>query len=179
MINLMDSKINIRESQLADMAALETLYPSAFPDEDLLPLIRKLLAGRNDVLSLVADGSDGVVGHVAFSTCSVSGHERHVSMLAPLAVDPAIQRQGIGAALVQEGLRRLQRKGFRQVLVLGDPGYYGRFGFLPETSVDPPYPLPQDWRGAWQSLSLGQGAVKLSGVLCVPEPWREEALWLP
>ncbi len=175
----MKTDLEIRESRPADRIALAELYPAAFPDEDLVPLVRELLAGRNDVLSLVADGHEGMAGHIAFTACSVAGHDQPLSMLAPLAVHPAHQRQGIGTGLIREGVRRLEGDGVSLVLVLGDPAYYGRAGFKPEHAVAPPYPLPEEWRDAWQSLSLIEDASGLSGVLCVPEPWRKKALWLP
>ncbi|MHA1189117.1 MAG: GNAT family N-acetyltransferase, partial [Alphaproteobacteria bacterium] len=65
------------------------------------------------------------------------------------------------------------------VYVLGDPAYYRRLGFESEDSVKPPYPLPEEWRGAWQSLGLGAGKPPLRGKLSVPQPWRQRALWAP
>ena len=100
-------------------------------------------------------------------------------MLAPLAVDPAVQRQGVGTALVQEGVRRLTDLGFAKLFVLGDPGYYRRHGFAAETAISPPYQLPEEWAGAWQGLPLGEGVADLAGTLRVPEPWQDKALWLP
>ena len=67
----------------------------------------------------------------------------------------------------------------RYVCVLGDPAYYGRFGFEPDDRVAPPYPLPQEWRSAWQSLSLCGNDRPARGTLSVPPPWRQPALWAP
>ncbi|NJO38567.1 MAG: N-acetyltransferase, partial [Rhizobiales bacterium] len=58
-------------------------------------------------------------------------------------------------------------------------GYYRRLGFLPESQVLPPYPLPAEWRGAWQSLSLGSAGGPCRGELAVPAPWLRPALWQP
>lgn len=63
------------------------------------------------------------------------------------------------------------------MLVLGDPAYYGRFGFSQENNILPPYPLPAAWASAWQSKSLIDGAATVEGPLTVPEPWQDPALW--
>ncbi|MEM9682402.1 MAG: N-acetyltransferase, partial [Pseudomonadota bacterium] len=118
-----------------------------------------------------------VVGHVIFTRCGIEGMTVDVSLLAPLAVVPACQRQGVGTALVQEGLRRLIKSDAARVYVLGDPVYYGRFGFLPDDEVAPPYPLPPDWRDAWQSLGLRESDAPPRGQLTVPPSWRDRALW--
>ena len=169
----------IRQSRPEDWPALAALYPAAFPDEDLLPLLRKLLRDGEPVLSLVAVVGSAVVGHGAFTTCGVSDGDEAVSLLAPLAVTPAWQRRGVGTAMVEAGLHQLREAGAGVLCVLGDPAYYGRFGFMPETGVAPPYPLPEVWLEAWQSIRLRDDVGRCRGVLRVPEPWRDPALWSP
>lgn len=175
----MIDNIEIRESLPDDVTPIEKLYPKAFPEEDLLPVVRELLGEQSIVLSLVAVADDALAGHAIFTTCSIAGSPEKVALLGPLAVDPARQRQGVGSAIVGAGLRQLEVAGMSRVYVLGDPAYYGRFGFAPENDVTPPYPLPEDWRGAWQSLSLRGGGRPLRGALSVPRPWRRRALWAP
>lgn len=63
----------------------------------------------------------------------------------------------------------MARAGTARVYVLGDPAYYSRFGFEPDVNVRPPYPLPGEWRGAWQSLSLCDDAPPLHGTLSLPQ----------
>jgi putative acetyltransferase len=128
-------------------------------------------------LSLVAVSDDAVVGHVVFTICTVADGAGAVALLAPLAVLPGWQGQGVGSAIVGEGCRRMEEAGVDWVYVLGDPGYYGRFEFAADDGVDPPYPLPAEWRAAWQSLGLGERAVPARGKLWVPQPWRQENLW--
>ena len=170
---------DIRAGGRDDLAALESLYPQAFPDEDLLPLLRRLFAEVPGLLSLVATIDSTVVGHVLFTPCRAGESAVACALLAPLAVAPARQRQGVGSLLVRDGLRRLQGAGMSHVLVLGDPAYYGRHGFKQESRVRPPYSLPAEWATAWQSLALGSPAETASGQLQLPPPWMEPALWLP
>lgn len=169
----------IREGKASDLPALEVLYPLAFPDEDLLPLLRDLFAGDFELLSLVAEADGVVVGHVLFTLARVGEDNAKVAMLAPLAVAPDQQKQGIGSALVRNAFDRLAGDGVSHVYVLGDPAYYGRFGFETEPDVLTPQPIPEEWREAWQSRSLAENASELSGPLILPDPWNAPALWAP
>jgi putative acetyltransferase len=173
----MIKNIEIRESLPTDVTSIEELYPKAFPDEDLLSLVRDLLGEDSTVLSLVAIADQTVVGHAIFTTCTIAGRIDKVALLGPLAVAPAWHRQGIGSAIVGAGFRWLENAGRSQVFVLGDPAYYRRFGFEPDDDVTPPYPLPEEWHGAWQSLRLSGNERPLHGTLSVPQPWRQPALW--
>lgn len=177
-------ELKIRSSGPQDARAITDLYPDAFPDEDLVPLVRELLVEDAGVLSLVALTGNLLTGHIVFTDCGISGKTTKASLLEPLAVASVAQRQGIGSALIRAGLQHLENSGIEVVCVLGDPAYYGRFSFSPENRIAPPYPLPEEWLGAWQSMALGQKAVppegKLpEGKLTVPQPWRRRELWLP
>lgn len=174
--------MGIREAGAADAAAIAALYPRAFPQEDLLPLVRALEKEPFGVLALVASIDDRVAGHAIFTRCRIDPGAGSAALIGPLAVDPACQGQGAGAGLVREGLARLGKSGVGRVFVLGDPAYYRRFGFRMDTNVAPPYSLPQEWAEAWQSLALPQGALddgapESPGTLHVPAPWRQPRLW--
>jgi putative acetyltransferase len=171
--------IVVRESLPSDIASIETLYADAFPEEDLRPLVRELLSQEPMVLSLVGHAHRALVGHVIFSACGIVGRSDRVALLGPLAVAPNAQRRGLGGALLQDGLERLKRDDVIQVYVLGDPGYYGRFGFQPETGAMPPYPLPEEYNGAWQSIRLRVDKPLPSGTLSLPPSWLRPALWAP
>ena len=175
----MTDRPQIRESYHGDVNGIEALYPEAFPEEELLPVVRDLLADTAAVTSLVATIDNRVVGHVIFSTCGVTDSRVKASLLGPLGVTPSRQKQGIGSALVRAGLQRLRDAGVGLVCVLGDPGYYSRFGFVPEADVAPPYPLPAEWVGAWQSCRLGDDRTPCAGTLVVPDQWLKPDLWLP
>lgn len=173
----------IRDGVPGDREAIRALYAAAFPEEDLVPLVTDLIGSDACRLSLVAAEGDGPVGHIAFTDCAftdcaIAGCADRAVLLGPLAVAPARQRQGIGSALVRAGFARIAAGGPVHVFVLGDPAWYGRLGFAPETRVAPPYPLPEAWRAAWQSVRLG-GAAPARGTLSVPAPWNQAALWAP
>ena len=167
----------IRRGVPSDRHALETLYPLAFPNEDLLPLLRGLFDEPEITVSLVAVVESNLVGNVFFTKCAIDDARRDAALLAPLAVAPNWQRQGIGSALVREGLRQLRDEGIRAAYVLGDPAYYGRLGFSPERSVRTPYPVPAEWADAWQSRCLGDAAAPTGGTLSLPGVWLDPALW--
>jgi len=86
-----------------------------------------------DVLSLVAESDGEIVGHILFSPVTVEGgsRSRQGMGLAPMAVTPDRQRQGIGSALVTAGLQMLREQGCPFIIVLGHPDFYPRFGFVP------------------------------------------------
>jgi len=173
----MAEQTTIRPFDPADWPALDRLYPAAFPEEDLRPLVQDLISYYPPVLGLVACTGDDVCGHVVFTRCTVGGGEgAQVSLLGPLCVLPDLQKSGIGSALVRAGLAQEKAGGSSACLVLGDPGYYGRFGFEADRRIEPPYPLPEDWYAAWQILSLSGDAVP-EGQLEVPWPWKSESYW--
>ena len=173
------NSVIVRETVLSDFPLIQRLYPDAFPTEELRPLVRNLLQDTPNVLSLAAFTGSTLIGHVVLTPCSVTGGSDAVALLGPLAVATAWQKGGIGRTLVQTGLDRLRIVMFDRVFVLGDPVYYSRFGFEAERSVAPPFPLPEEWRDAWQSIALRGIAPKQRGTLNLPQAWNEPSLWLP
>jgi putative acetyltransferase len=171
--------LEIRESRPEDTAAIASLYPEAFPDENLLSLVRELLSDTVVTISLVGTIDTIIAGHAIFTKCGLVGKSVNAVLLGPLAVAPAWQRQGIGSAIVRAGLRRLEDEDVALVCVLGDPAFYGRLGFLPESLVEPPFPLPAEWDGAWQSRNVGEIRTPYAGKLSVPPQWHQPALWAP
>jgi putative acetyltransferase len=81
-------------------------------------------------LSLVAKSEGHIVGHVAFSPVTINGKSGGWFGLGPVSVEPARQRRGIGQALILDGLERLKASGAQGCVLLGDPAYYQRFGFV-------------------------------------------------
>ncbi len=175
----MAETVETRSTGRGDAPGLVALYRAAFPAEDLWPLVRRLLAEAPGALSLAAVTADRIVGHILFTPCGIGDHDGRVALLGPLAVAPSAQRRGIGGLLVRDGLGRLGQSGMAKALALGDPGYYARFGFAPEAATLPPYELPAEWAGAWQSIDLGGDPGDLSGILRPPAAWLEPSLWRP
>ena len=95
-------------------------------------------------ISLVGTIDLQIAGHAIFTKCGVVGSGVKAALLGPLAVTPVWQRRGIGSAIVRAGLKRLEDADVNLVCVLGDPAYYGRLGFVPETLVEPPFRLPTE-----------------------------------
>ncbi|QQL45844.1 GNAT family N-acetyltransferase [Sulfuriroseicoccus oceanibius] len=150
----------IRPASQHDKADIEALYRSAFPEEEwekVAKLATDLLDddAQGSFSLVIDDEDDQILGHVAFSEITIpSEPETHAAILAPLAVHPDAQRQGVGTALVNHGLDILTEEENNLVFVYGDPEYYGRFGFTvePAENFRPPYEL--QFPKGWQVLAL-------------------------
>ena len=155
----------IRHARASDHPAIETVLQAAFGRADEARLVERLRAGEDAMFELVADEAGVIVGHILFSRLWADRGELY-GALAPLSVHPDGQNAGLGSALVRAGLDSVREVGCRGVLVLGDPAYYGRFGFSAGTAagVQAPY------RGlaAFQALALEDGA--FDGPLSVVYP---------
>lgn len=149
---------SVRPAVAEDHPAIRLLLESAFPDEDLSPLVDGLrIDPTSEPVELVAVSED-LLGHVLFTRVWIEGAEDlRASILSPLCVAPGARRGGVGSALVEAGLEELRRRGKGLCFVLGDPAYYGRFGFHADTARDlaPPHELPPAYEPAWQALWLG------------------------
>jgi len=155
----------IRYARTADHPAIEAVLQAAFGREDEGRLVSRLRADEDVAFELVAEEAGAVVGHILFSRLWVDRRELYAG-LAPLAVLPARQKSGLGSALVRASLETAREFGCHGVLVLGDPAYYGRFGFSAEAAkgVSAPY------RGlaGFQALALEEAA--FAGDLSVSYP---------
>jgi putative acetyltransferase len=116
----------IRPEHPGDAAALSAVIAQAFGRADEARLVAKLRADGDAVISRVAVADETIVGHVLFSRMDAPFRALG---LAPLSVAPRYQCQGLGRALVEAGLAEARLRGWDGVFVLGDPAYYGRFGF--------------------------------------------------
>ena len=106
--------------------AFKPLEVSQGAEQFIVKALRK--AGALSV-SLVAEVDGKVVGHVAFSPAALSDGNENWYGLGPVSVLPEFQKQGIGSALINKGLSILKDKGAQGCAVVGEPGYYKRFGF--------------------------------------------------
>ncbi len=124
----------IRAETPADIAAVADVTVAAFRNQPFSHqteqfIVNALRAANALTISLVAEVDGRVVGHIAFSPVAVSDGTRGWYGLGPVSVLPEQQRQGIGSALINEGLSSLRRLGAGGCALVGDPGYYARFGF--------------------------------------------------
>ena len=148
--------IEIREERPDDRDAVFALNAAAFPTDDEAKLVDRLRADAEPLISLVATDGEQIVGHILFSPVSLDD-DTSVMGLAPMAVEPGRQRQGIGSALVTAGLERCSAIGIGVVIVLGHPEYYPRFGFAPASTfgVRSEYDVPDE---VFMLLELTPGA---------------------
>ena len=121
----------IRPERADDAPQVRAVLDAAFGGSVESGVVDQLRADGDLILALVAEAAGGIAGYVAVPRLDLDLGVRTVPVvgLAPVGVAPGCQRQGIGTALIREGLARLRDRGERLVFVLGDPAYYGRFGF--------------------------------------------------
>ncbi len=138
--------MKIRTETISDHNAIEALTYQAFenhphhalgakPTEHLI--INKLRDSGALTLSLVAEDKTGIVGHIAFSSVTIGGVSSNWYGLGPVSVTPERQGEGIGRHITT-GMSQLKAQEAEGVVLLGEPGYYGRFGFKPHTNLTLP-----------------------------------------
>jgi putative acetyltransferase len=151
-----DHHVVIRPERPSDVAAIHELTKAAFLNAPHTGYTEQFIvdALRNAgvlTLSLVAETAGALLGHVAISPVTISDGSIGWYGLGPISVAPDFQRMGIGTLLMRTALQTLREQGAQGCVVLGDPSYYSRFGFMPEptlvlTDVPPEY---------FQSLRFG------------------------
>ena len=130
----MNSKILIRNETHSDVCAITEVTIAAFKTLAISNhteqfIIDALRAAKALTVSLVAEMDGRVIGHIAFSPATISDGTPNWYGLGPVSVLPAYQRQGIGKALIQEGLSRLKDMNAQGCCLVGHPDYYRKFGF--------------------------------------------------
>ena len=152
----MVSGLIIRREQDGDAVAIRRVHSASFPSVAEAALVDALRDSGHLSVSLVALADDAIVGHVAFSPVSTATGAVGVG-LAPVAVVPEARLCGVASALVRAGVSACAEAGCRWVVVLGDPGLYGRFGFTPAADVG----LTDEYGGgaAFQVLELMPGSL--------------------
>ncbi|MGD8437204.1 MAG: N-acetyltransferase [Syntrophobacterales bacterium] len=128
--------VEIRKEQPQDIQIIHQVNTRTFGQLLEADLVDRLRRNCNDLLSLVAVAGNEIVGHILFSPITVEGEETTAEgmALAPMAVLPEYQRQGIGSKLVRAGIAILASSDCAFVIVLGHADYYPRFGFEPASS---------------------------------------------
>ena len=179
--------IQIKETKKRDLNTIMMVEGRAFGYAKEAKLTADLLTDRTaeSVLSLLAFHNNKAIGHILFTRAYINDRASQplIHILAPLAVIPEYQKQGVGGMLIQEGLKRLKKMGSEMVFVLGHMEYYPRHGFIPDAGkkgYTAPYPIPKEFANAWMVQSLDprgvmieKGQVLCSDELDKPEHWRE------
>ena len=149
----------IRTEAPADILPIDNLLKGTFDTEAEANLVMKLRENGRRTLSLVACSDEGeVIGHLLFSPVTVDGQDDNWQGLAPLAVKPECQRQGVGLALMEEAKDMLAELGYPVAVVLGHSDYYPKAGFVKasEHGLRCAWPVPDE---AFMDLELIPGTL--------------------
>lgn len=185
-MNLNNIKIiNTNDKHFKDIMTVETRAFGSDKEAELTAALLNDVTGE-PTLSLLAMHNEKAVGHILFTRCYVdkmTTNQALFHILAPLAIIPEYQKQGLGGLLIQEGHRQLKEMGSKMVFVLGHINYYPRHGYVNDASqfgYIPTYPIPEKVKDAWmcQSLVENKYPVKKGRILCCeelnrPEHWKE------
>jgi len=133
----------IRNEKSTDIETISAVTIAAFQNHPISKhteqfIIKALRDANALTISLVAEIDGKVVGHIAFSPVTISDGNLNWHGVGPVSVLPEYQRQGVGKSLIHEGLSLLKARGSKGCVLVGDPKYYGRFGFrnIPELTHD-------------------------------------------
>jgi putative acetyltransferase len=149
------SMMSIRAATPRDREAIRLVEEHAFRQKSEAGLVDALIADGDAIVELVAEDEGQVVGHILFSRLYVTqGRKKFAAVaLAPLAVEPSFHGTGIGGALIREAHLKLKAAGETLSVVLGDPAYYGRFGYTHQRAAG----FDSGYQGeALQALAWGE-----------------------
>ena len=147
--------VTVRPAEAGDAAAIRQVHLRAFPTSSEAELVERLERDGDSVISLVALDGDRLVGNVVLSRMSVEadGRSLYALGLAPVAVLPERQGQGVGSRLIGAGIDQARSCGAEILFLLGEPDFYGRFGF----STDAARPFASPYAGPYfQALPLNE-----------------------
>jgi len=167
----------IRHETDRDYRGITEVNDLGFGQKNEGQLILRLRETRKFIpeLSLVAEIESRIVGHILFYPIEIKSDDQVFPSLAlaPMAVLPESQKQGIGSQLVREGLKRARDLGFKSAIVLGHAAYYPRFGFEPASrwGIRPPFDVPDD---VFMALELVKDALKdIQGTVEYPPEFND------
>lgn len=169
--------IRIRTEETKDIPQVRKINEQAFETLVEANIVDRLRQTCPNSLSLVAEDGNDIIGHILFSPAVITtpeGEKIEGMGLAPMAVAPARQRQGIGSQLVNRGIEILRKRGCLFIIVIGHPEYYPRFGFEKASK----YNLSSQWDGvpdeAFMIVIIDPESLKgISGVVRYPDEFDE------
>jgi len=156
--------LKIRHEVLTDIDAINAVTVAAFLNAPHTAhteqfIVKALRENGTLTISLVAELDGHVIGHVAVSPVSISDGVSDWYGLGPISVLPAYQGQGVGSRLMREALRALHDRAASGCVVLGEPGYYGRFGFRVEPGLSLPGVPPEYFQAISFNGMMPRGVV--------------------
>ncbi len=157
--------MTISKERPQDIEAISRLTEAAFRNEEYSShtehfIVNALRRTGQLSISLVAAEHDEILGHVAISPVSISSGVTGWYGLGPISVRPDRQGKGIGSALMKAALQQLRQQGAAGCVVLGDPAYYGRFGFKAHPGLELPDVPPEYFQALSFTGELPVGVVK-------------------
>jgi putative acetyltransferase len=165
--------VQVRVERPEDAPAVARVVEAAFGRPGEVRMVDAIRASDGYVPELAFVAEDGevvghpVLGYAMLSYVALAGSDRRLLELAPLAVAPERQREGIGSALTRAALAAADARGEPLVLVLGHPGYYVRFGFRrsDQFGLEPPQPA---WHAAFLAVPLAAYDPAIRGRVVFP-----------
>ena len=157
MVKVKGNKMNIRKEEERDFEEIKKINDISFGGEFEGKLVANLRAGKNFILSLVAEKDGEIIGHIMYSRIKIGGIDS--TALAPVCVIPEYQNMGIGSRLIEKSLEMLKNMGEKSVIVLGHDKYYPKFGFetASKYGIKCPYDVPDE---AFMALELEKDSLK-------------------
>jgi predicted N-acetyltransferase YhbS len=167
----------IRTENKQDFASVYELNKQAFGQTEESDLVDKLRESDRFVpeLSLVAKIDSKIVGHILFTKVFIrsEGINKESLALAPMAVLPELQKEGIGKQLTKRGIEKAKSLGYESIVVLGHAEYYPKFGFMPASKfgITAPWKVPDE---VFMALELKDDALKnVSGMINYAQAFME------
>lgn len=166
----------IRKEEEKDYKNIYELNKLAFGQENESKLVEKIRRGNSFIpeLSLVAEINSRIVGHILFSKIKIIGSSIFETLaLAPMAVIPEFQRQGVGSKLIKKGMQTAKELGFDSIIVLGHKDYYPKFGFrrASEWNIQCPFKVLDE---VFMAIELTDGALEnKAGTVKYPDEFME------
>ena len=153
--------MKIRNEKDSDKEKIWKVHVEAFETEAEANLVNALRNSGIPFISLVAEESEEIVGHILFTPVELFGDDSGLKLmgLAPMAVLPKLQRKGIGSQLVKTGVENCSTQGYDAIVVLGHSEYYPKFGFAPSVKygIKSAYDVPDE---AFMALELKANSLR-------------------
>ncbi len=175
--------MKIREANINDSEGIKNLHLQAFDNSEaelVSDLAVNLLQEKStiNIISLIAIDNNIIIAHIAFSPVFLDSTNEHFGyILAPLAVLPTHQNNGVGSTIVKHGLDTISSFGASIIFVYGDPQYYSRFGFKTDLAQNftPPYIL--QYPRCWQARKLNSTVFPEGGKIQCVNSLNNPKLW--